>query len=122
MRESALLRLLDIRKSLMVALLAVLVLAVVLPLCQMLACEMYGEMPSGPADGFAGAVCDALAMSSAAQPALTGSFASLLLLVAFALCASALALNSPRKLSFELARAGAPPSPQLDPLGVRILI
>ena len=97
--------------------------AVAVPVCQMVGCSMSpGGIPMSPGAVFQG-VCDGtLMVSPTPAGSLPPSSESLLLTIAAAIVAMVVLVVPPRQSRFVLLVAEDPPAPPEDPRGERLLL
>jgi len=98
-------------------------IAVAVPVCQMVGCSMSpGGMPFSPGAAFR-SVCDGtLMMSTTPAGTLPPSSESLLLTIAAAIVAMVVLVVPPYQTSYVLLVAEDPPAPPEDPRGERLLL
>ena len=114
---------LNMRKFFLTMVLIVGLIAVAVPVCQMVACAMSADGMPFSSTPIVKGVCDSLSMH-ATGPAgsVPPSSESLLLILMGGLAAMVVLLDPPRALVGAVAFASDPPTPPEDPRGVRLLL
>ncbi len=113
----------DIRKVALAVVVVLTMIAVVLPLCQALECDMPLATAGHPMDAGFSAACDLGTMISGGPSGVVPAGSqSLLLSLTMLIGVALMVVTPPRQLRFVRAVAEDPPAPPEDPRGVRLII